>query len=352
MRLIAACLIAACLAPAASAQDALQWNGFMLLRAASPVDDGPLETEQLSSQAHLGLDWSPSPFFGAHIHLLARTSDDGSRRGTLGVPEAYVEAHFVPGGDRVRVRAGAFFLPTSRENIDSLWESAYTLTPSALNSWFGEELRPIGVDATYFHGGLMAGATVFRGNDTFGALPAVRGWTMRDHWALLGEWLPVDDEYYSSVSAETDHRLGWSARTAWSNENALVQLTHIDNRADALEHGALFNWATRFDVAALELNAGAWTLAAETGWGPTTLIHEGFAFTSDLRASYVLVSLWSRHGRATARFDQFSVDSNAQRAVTLAFLWTPPGKLRPGFEITTTSGRRRAMAELRYTFSR
>lgn len=337
-------------ASAANAAGALQWSGFALLRASNGNDRGALREEPLSAQLHAGIDWTPSPLVTAHVHLLARSDAANARRGHFGVAEAYVDANFHPAEDRLRLRAGAFFLPSSRENVDALWETAYTITPSALNSWLGEELRPIGIDAAYTHGSLTAGATLYRGNDTFGAIPPVRGWSLRDHWITLGEWIPVNAEYFTSVSAENDHRLGWSARGAWIGANALVQLTHVANRADGLDYGGLFNWGTRFDIVSAEYTKDDWTLAAETGWGPTFLIPQGQKFTFDIRASYALVSRrWDR-GRATVRVDEYS-GVHDDRALTLAYLWTPPGRLRPGVELSTTGDDSRVIVELRYSFS-
>jgi len=336
------------LSSAANAAD-IQWSGFALLRGSNGVEGGPLAEERVSAQVQVGFDWTPSPFVGAHLHLLARDDDAGARRGTFGIPEAYIEGNLRPRGDRLRLRAGAFFLPTSRENVDALWETAYTLTPSALNSWLGEELRPIGIDAAYTHRSITAGATVYRGNDTLGALPAVRGWALRDHWITLGEWIPVDAEYFTSVSAETDHRQGWAARGTWNGAHALVQLTHFDNRSDGMEHGRLFNWGTKFDIVSAEYTNGDWTVAAESGWGPTFLIVGGVKYVTDLRASYVLVSRrWAR-GRATVRGDAFSAATH-DRALTLAWFWTPPGRLRPGIELATSGGDHRVIVELRYSF--
>ena len=45
------------------------------------------------------------------------------------------------------VKTGAFFPTISLENDDLGWTSPYTLTPSAINSWIGEELRTIGSEA-------------------------------------------------------------------------------------------------------------------------------------------------------------------------------------------------------------
>jgi hypothetical protein len=330
--------------------DALQWSGFALLRGSSSVDSGPLQHEQLGAQVQLGLDWWASPSFGAHVHLLGRSDDDG-RRATAGVAEAYAELNLRPAGDRLRVRGGAFFLPTSRENVDALWENPYAITSSALNSWLGEELRPIGVDATYFRRRAFAGATVFRGNDTLGALPPARGWTLDDHWTLLGEWVPVDAEDFTSVSAESDGRLGWMARGGWNGDHLLIQVTHFDNRSDGLDYGELFNWGTRFNLVSAEYTREDWTFAAENGWGPTYLIPDGERFTNDLQAGYALVSRRWPRSRATVRVDSFSIDDTRENAVTFAYFWTGIPRLRLGGEVSATDDSRRVLLEVRYHFS-
>jgi hypothetical protein len=330
------------------AADTLQWSGFALFRGTTAPDDLPLRSDSVSAQAQLGIDWRPSVFFGAHLHLLARSEDDGAKRGHAGVVEAYLHQKF----DHFRFTEGAFFLPTSRENIDELWESPYSITPSALNSWLGEEFRPTGVDASYSDHGFLGGATVFRGGDTFGALPASRGWALRDQWSTFGEHVPVSDGYFSSVSAETDNRLGWSARGRWNNDHATLQLTHIDNRSDAMEHGDLLNWETRFDIAGADYTVNDWTLAAESGWGTTTVIFAGTAFPTDIRASYALLSRRFERARATLRVESFQSGIIHQHAVTAAFFWTPLPKLRAGFEATKAGAEHRFLAELRYRFSR
>lgn len=331
--------------------EALQWSGFAILRAATPSDGVPLDDDALTAQVQLGLDWRPSMSFGGHVHLLARSDADGSRRGRAGVVEAFLDQNFARGDHRLRLMQGAFFLPGSRENVDALWESPYTMTSSALNSWLGEELRPIGVDAAYtFRRAWTAAATVFRGNDTFGALPAARGWAMRDHWALLGEHIPVDEEYFTSVSAENDHRLGWSARGRWNNDRATAQLTHIDNRGDALEYGELFDWYTCFDIAAADYTLGDWTFVAESGWGYTDIIVAGTRYRSDIDASYVLASRRLGNGRASLRAEVFRTPEQNERALTAAYLWSPRGPLRLGVEGIVTDSDKRVAVEMRYHF--
>jgi hypothetical protein len=201
-----------------------------------------------AAQIQAGVDWSPSPIFLAHLHLLARTDDGHSENGHAGTPEAYLQARFPVGESRVKIQAGAFFLPTSRENVDALWENPYAVSSSALNSWFGEEFRPVGLDVSWTRWGATIGGTLFRGNDTLGALPLDPGWSLHDRWILLGQKVQTGEDF-TSVSAENDHRLGWSARAGWSSSHLSVLFTHIDNRSDGLPHGDFYDWNTRFDVA-------------------------------------------------------------------------------------------------------
>jgi hypothetical protein len=355
-RLITIALFAVALPACAS--DALQWSGFALVRPQTQTDGVPLDDDALSAQVQLGIDWRPSLTLGGHLHLLARNQSDGARRGRAGIVEAWLEQNVARGDDRIHLLEGAFFLPTSRENVDALWESPYTMTPSALNSWLGEELRPIGIDASYTRrhilgGSATGGVTLFTGNDTFGALPVERGWAMHDQWALLGQHTVVErnPDYYTSVSAETDHRLGWSARARWNNDHATLQFTRIDNRSDARAHGELFNWATRFDIVGADYTLNDWTFAAESGWGVTTIDVFGPRYSTDIRTAYVLASRRFANARVSVRGENFQNGADHGHAITAAFFWQPPGHLRTGIEAIAAHGDRRVALELRYSFA-
>jgi hypothetical protein len=337
-------------APEARGADVPRWSGFAIAQGSSE-DEGALAEDSVSAQLQLGIDWNISPYLALHAHLLGRTNHSDSERGHVGFPEAYLESNFFPGESRIRLRAGAMFLPTSRENVDALWESPYTISSSALNTWLGEELRPIGVDATVFHHGFMAGATAFRGNDTFGALPVARGWALHDHWTLLGEWIPVGQDDYTSVSAENDGRTGWSARGGWSGESVSLQYTHIDNRSDGLPYGHLYNWGTKFDIASFEYTGSDWILAGEYGWGPTFVVAGGRKYVTDLRASYLLLSKSVPHGRASVRLDSYENQDGSEEALTLAYLREAFGSWRAGVELVTTGDDTRVMLQLRRGFS-
>jgi hypothetical protein len=207
----------------------------------------------------------------------------------------------------------------------------------------GEEFRPIGVDASYtFRRRWTIAATAYRGNDTFGSLPAVRGWELHDRWTLLGEWVPVDDEYYTSVSAENDGRIGWAARGRWNTDRVTVQLMRIDNRADALEYGELVNWLTRFDIASVDISHKDWTFVAEGGQGFTDVIEHGERFRVPLATAYVLVSRRFGSSRASVRAETY----DGGNALTAAWFWAP-GKVRIGGEARSDG---KVMLEVRYYF--
>jgi len=347
-------LIAVAAPAAADSAIPIQWNGFALLRPQTS-GDAPLPAESLSAQIQLGVDWRPFAGFGTHLHLLARNEGDESRRSHVGVVEAYAEKNLSVRTGNVRILAGAFFLPTSRENVDSLWETPYTLTPSALNTWLGEELRPIGADVSYRHrllrGTITGGATAFAGNDTFGELLIGRGWALDDRWSLLGEHLESRPAHYTSVSAENDHRIGWSARAKWNDDAGAIQFTRIDNRSDALRYGELFGWATRFNIVGGDYAWRDWTAAAEAGWGSTAIVTARGRFSSDIGAAYVLVSrLVDKKFRVTLRADEYEVANDRQHAWTAAVLWEALPHLRAGIEGIRAEDETRAAIELRYRF--
>ena len=71
------------------------------------------------------------------------------------------------------LKVGAFFPPFSLENTDIGWTSPYTLTPSAINSWIGDELRTVGAEAHVERstsvGVFSLTAALFSRNDPAGA---------------------------------------------------------------------------------------------------------------------------------------------------------------------------------------
>lgn len=87
-------------------------------------------------------------------------------------------------GFHLSARAGLFYPPISQEHEGLFWTPADTITPSAINSWVGEEVKVTGVEvsARKAFGEQELGATVglFGFNDTAGTLLATRGWALDD----------------------------------------------------------------------------------------------------------------------------------------------------------------------------
>src|SRR6185503_17136168 len=128
------------------------------------------------------------------------------------------------------VKTGAFFPSISLENDDIGWTSPYTLTPSAINSWIGEEIRTLGTEASLRWnagdlGTLTATGALICCNDEAGILMAERGWGMDDRPTGLFERVRMPDAtgrilhrpnpFYSGMFDEIDNRLGWYGGLTW-----------------------------------------------------------------------------------------------------------------------------------------
>lgn len=344
-----------------------QTNAFVSARGV--LDD------DVSLSAQAGVTWTPSAWLELHVSGVGHADDEDNSGGLV---EAYADLHR---GD-FALRAGQFFLPTSRENKAALWTSPYTLTFSAVNSWIAEEVRPIGVDLGWRHETarghvFSAAATAFRGNDSMGALLAWRGWAMHNRLSAYNEVLPLPplaslqtffakqrDDGTKPFGADLDGRTGYAARARWSlPERASVQLTHVDNNGDRLLHRGEYAWNTSYDQVGVELGDPERLVVAveymdgRTGMGLKT---NPAWVDADFSAGYVLVSEKHGRNRFTARFDRFDTDEkdfspaevNEQsgRAWTFAWLVDVTPSLRGGAEWLRVSGDETVTLELRYAF--
>lgn len=341
-------------------------GGFGRLDAgASGVDE---QAYRGTAVAQLGADWRPTTWLTAHAQVLGRAEPSGSRGRRAGVVEAFVELH----NEHWRLRGGQFFLGTSRENTDPLWMSRYAQTFSALNSWIGEEFRPIGVDVQWtpgFYGSV--GATAFRNNDTMGALLAWRGWSVGNRLTVYDEALPLpplsslrtqftDQRADGTVPFERDldGRTGYAVRARLQlPERANAQLAHIDNNGDRREYRGEYAWRTKFNVLSAEAGTSSKvTLLAEYMWGKTGMGLPPVLVDADFDAGYVLASVKQGKSRWTFRFDRFAtsdrdrsplVETNSEhgRAWAIAWLHDVAPHLRLSAEFLQITGDRIAAQE-------
>ncbi|HEV7573304.1 MAG TPA: hypothetical protein VGQ21_17540 [Thermoanaerobaculia bacterium] len=306
--------------------------------------------------AQLGFDWTPATWFLVHADGVGRHQESGSIGKKVGLIQAYADLF----NDHWRFRAGEFWLPTSRENTDPLWTSKYTITYSALNSWMAQEVRPIGADLQWspsFY--VTAGVTAFRGNDTMGTLLAGRGWTFGNYLAAYNESLPTPEpELTRPFGEDLDGKNGYAERIRVSlPERAMIQLTHIDNRA-TIAPGPVKGeepWATRFNIVGAEFGSTApVTVAAEWMRGSTQVGFPGGSFTMNFDTAYLLGSYKFGHERLSGRIERFAT-SNAAHAVpdlarehghafTVAWMHETNARSRAGLEYCRVSGDRPGLA--------
>ena len=357
------------LAPCAFAQN-VDFQAYVAARAVNASGPeswldggiGRLESggnrDEFDAVAQLGFDWTPSRHFDLHVSGVGRREDPG-------LIEFYADGRLFFGLDELQLRAGQFFLPTSRENKDALWASPYTITFSALNTWIAEEVRPLGVDLEWRHtlrrGDILTlAATGFRGNDSMGALLGWRGWTAGNRLSVWGEvlQLPALNAHFSDqredgtkpFGPDLDGNTGYSARVRYSvPQRGNVQYAYVDNRADRRLHRGEYAWATDFHLLSGEIGSTDTVIvAAEVMRGSTGM---GFApafVQGDFYAAYALVSGKRGRSRWTARYDLFGVDERdfsaggpndeTGRSWTFAWLYDITPAIRAAGEFTQITG--------------
>lgn len=374
MRRFIAIVLSLVALPAVAQTSSLQFHGFLTARGtrvkaqpswteggAGRFDVGAaspdVQRTVSSGVAQLGIDWTPAQWLAFHVDGLARHEPSGTIGSRGGLVQAYVDLY----NDHWALRAGSFWLPTSRENVDPLWNSRYTITDSALNSWIGQEVRPLGVDLQYSPNFYVTfGATAFRGNDTMGTELAARGWTFGNRVSVYNEGiaLPEDGERTKPFWHDLDGRNGYSGRIRIQlPERALLQLARIDNRTQ-LAPGYVNGqtpWRTRFDVIGGTLGTnGPTTLAAEWASGRTSVGFPGGSFTMNFETAYLLISRKQGAERWSVRGDRFSTRNHLHRAndgsrehgtaVTVAWLHDVSKQLRAGAEYARVKGDRPGVA--------
>jgi len=216
------------------------------------------------------------------------------------------------------VRAGAFFPPLSLENEQVGWSSFWTVTPSAIDSWVGAELRTIGAEGTlewHSNGSDIAlNAALFGWNDTAGVLIAERGWTFDDRVTGLFEKTRLPDAVALAAHrpppatvhlfSEIDSRPGWYLDLSYELDGKTgVEVMRYDNQADPTRPRA---WHTAFWDIGLRQQIGAVTLLSQAMAGTTVIRPTPAAFTAtDFKSTYVLVGWDLDRWWLAARADVF-----------------------------------------------
>ena len=261
----------------------------------------------------------------AHVTLDAYGDAD---KNPFDVSEAYLEWRPYPSTNwRWRTRVGAFYPPVSLENRGLGWQSVYSLSSSAINTWLGEEIRTVGAEVTATWTGSRLGkgvdvsviAAAYGWNDPMGVLIFDRGWAIHDRQTALFGGLPkvfpestlrhrieffheIDDQagYYAGL------QLNWPDRL-------VVRALHYDNRGDPAATNGLENaWLSRFDSAGVRGEWRDWTVIAQWMGGDTAVGDSpdgrGF-FITDYDSYFALLSHARGRHRVTLRYDDLYTET-------------------------------------------
>ncbi len=331
---------------------------------------------------NLGYRYRPSSAFQVSAHLQAQGASHNSSVRNIGLLELEARyRHDLNFNQQISFKLGQFFLPTSMENVDRFWGSPYTISFSSLNSWIGEEFRPLGLDAAYLYhfdqgGEWSFAATVFGGNDSMGALLAFRGWSYGRQRTALGDVLALPelnslqdgqmfaeqrDDGTKPFGRDLDSRPGYALRSSLALEDLNIKLTWVDNRGDTSLLHAEYAWKTRFALlgAAWQMNE-EWEFLAELSKGSSEM-GVGPGVDIDFYSVYGLFSYHINDYRISYRYDQFGIDdkdlvdqenNEFGRSHTLALMWQEEeNAVRLGAEVLFLNSKRQRLLSGNEDFS-
>src|SRR5438105_3241582 len=183
-------------------------GGFGKLRSSGGGEDFRVRPQL----GNVNLIWQPQ--FTWSLSAVIVGSLQGGKRTEAGLSQAYLS--FKPlRSEKIAftARAGLMFPPVSLEHEGADWHVKDSITPSAINSWIGEEVRPVALEGTlaasFGAHKLRATAALLAANDTAGTLLTFRGWALHDSVTLAGraQPLPPLDPNTASYQAPFTHPL-------------------------------------------------------------------------------------------------------------------------------------------------
>ncbi len=236
--------------------------------------------------------------------------------------------------DRVSldVRGGLFFPSVSLENTDPAWLSPYTTTFSAINSWIGEEVRNLGLEAgPVIRVGGEAHARLFgtlmRDNDPSGTLLAWRGLALHDRVSGFGDRLPLpalrafdasglfpDQPLHVQPMREVDQRWTWATGLSVTHPKFRIKALYQPQTADpGAFDGEQYAWRTGYVAVGAARSVGPMEFLAQGLDGETRMgVAPGGrnAVIARFQAAYAMASWISSEDakhRLSARYDVFRV---------------------------------------------
>jgi hypothetical protein len=310
-------------------------GGFGKTRFDGTHDEGDLQPHAQLTEA--SLIWQPQLTRTINGNFSA-SYQHGFDDEVFDVMEGYLT--FIPsrkGMTNFSVKAGFYWPEISLEHATGgAWSTVYTLTPSAINAWVGEEVKVIGAEATLYQTignqdfSLTGGAFGF--NDTSGTLLSFRGWALHDVKSTLFGQFPLPplspfmqtrQESVTRSVIEIDDRVGFYGRFEWRpSPSVVLNAFYYDNRGDpeAFTESLQWGWRTRFWNVGLVADLGAKTRLIAQGMTGTTLmgiIPRGatrYWVDTRYRSAFALLTHQIGQGGAlSGRLEMFDTDERGSR---------------------------------------
>lgn len=304
-------------------------EGYGKLRSGGEAGGAVRAKPELGS---IDLAWQPSAGFAWSATVVATVQ--GGERAEAGLSEAFVSYKPMRGErHRLALRAGLMWPPVSLEHGGTDWHVIDTVTPSAINSWIGEEVRPLALEGSVGSqfGDHQIDVTLgaMAANDTAGALLALRGWALHDRKTLafhrhplppLTEKLRCCQPQVTTPLLDVErgfaNRSGYYSKLAWRLPVPVrLELFHYDNRADpeAVNQDLEWGWRTRFDNVGLVAQVTPSLELKAQGMKGSTLMgyHEGGRIWVDAEfaSAFVLAGYRSNDGHFSLRGERFKVEN-------------------------------------------
>ncbi len=234
------------------------------------------------------------------------------------------------------------------------WETPYTITPSPISAWIGEELRTVGAEGQVDWLGTRMGhsfdlqitGALFGWNDPAGTQMAAHGWALHDRQTTLFGRVGAPQldpglakkELFAEIDDRPGYYVGAQARYL---DRAVFNVLHYDNRADPTVFEPElrdFAWLTKFDTVGLRLESGnGWTALLQALDGDTVIAPGGLWLRWKYDSQSALVAKRQGAHMLALRYDQFAVEflgdaslpgSEDGDAWTLAYSWDRGGPWR------------------------
>jgi hypothetical protein len=309
-------------------------------------------------------------------HVIADYVDDASPG--VDITEAYLDWRPIPRSrNQQQWRFGMVYPPSSLENSERGWQSPFTYAYSAINTWLGEEIRPVGaewsmrrrLEALGLAHELRVFAAGFYGNDPAAELLFYRGWSLHDRQTRLNDRLDIPPIPFTANPqrhepfTETDHRPGIYGGLEWRYaRRVLVQWARYDNRAEPYSFSeGQWGWRTAFNHLAVQVSLPAelglvaqwmqgstdWVIAAQPNG---TLTPFSVLVRDDFESRFAMLTRkFGAAHRLAVRYDTFSTDrpgtvpelhSDDGHAWTVSYRFEPTERWTGGVEWLRIDSRR------------